>query len=114
MAESSTKRLRIALPKGSLQEPTLKLLANAGYNVYTSSRGLRPGSNDHEAAMDETVIKSGNPVAQILTTAEEKRCDLIVMGTRGHGALMDTMMGSTTSRVTRRSTIPVLSIRLPK
>ena len=76
-------------------------------------QNLRPGSNDHEAAMDETVIKSGNPVAQILTTAEEKRCDLIVMGTRGHGALIDTMMGSTTSRVTRRSKIPVLSVRLP-
>jgi ATP phosphoribosyltransferase len=48
MAESTEQRLRIALPKGSLQEPTLKLLANAGYNVYTSSRGLRPGSNDAE------------------------------------------------------------------
>ena len=77
-------------------------------------QNLRPGTNDHEAAMDETVIKSGNPVAQILTTAQEKRCDLIVMGTHGQGALMDTMMGSTTSRVTRRSAIPVLSVRLPK
>ena len=48
MADSSTNSLRIALPKGSLQEPTLKLLANAGYNVYTSSRGLRPSSNDAE------------------------------------------------------------------
>jgi ATP phosphoribosyltransferase len=48
MADSSQNTLRIALPKGSLQEPTLKLLANAGYNVYTSSRGLRPSSNDPE------------------------------------------------------------------
>jgi len=77
-------------------------------------QNLRPGTTDHEAAMDETVIKSGNPVAQILTTAEEKRCDLIVMGTHGQGALMDTMMGSTTSRVTRRAKIPVLSVRLPE
>jgi nucleotide-binding universal stress UspA family protein len=77
-------------------------------------QNLRPGTNDHETAMDETVIKRGNPVAQILTTAEEKRCDMIVMGTHGQGALMDTMMGSTTSRVTRRAKIPVLSVRLPK
>ena len=47
MAESSNK-LRIALPKGSLQEPTLALLAKAGYHVYTSSRGLRPASDDTE------------------------------------------------------------------
>lgn len=47
MADSSNS-LRIALPKGSLQDPTLKLLQKAGYNVYTSSRGLRPTSNDAE------------------------------------------------------------------
>ena len=76
-------------------------------------QNLRPGTNDHEAAMDETVIKIGSPVAQILETAEEKNCDLIVMGTHGRGALMDAMMGSTTNRVTRRSKIPVLSVRLP-
>ncbi len=76
-------------------------------------QNLRPGTNDHEAAMDETVIKIGSPVAQILETAEEKNCDLIVMGTHGRGALLDAMMGSTTNRVTRRSRIPVLSVRLP-
>lgn len=47
MADSPNS-LRIALPKGSLQEPTLKLLSKAGYNVYTSDRGLRPTSNDGE------------------------------------------------------------------
>ena len=40
--------LRIALPKGSLQEPTLHLLAKAGFHVYSSSRGLRPSSDDGE------------------------------------------------------------------
>jgi len=38
--------LKIALPKGSLQEPTLRLLEKAGYNIYTSDRGLRPSSDD--------------------------------------------------------------------
>lgn len=40
--------LRLALPKGSLQDPTLALLAKAGYTVYSSSRGLRPASDDSE------------------------------------------------------------------
>lgn len=48
MPDSTKNSLRIALPKGSLQEPTIKLLEKAGYNVYTSSRGLRPSSNDEE------------------------------------------------------------------
>jgi ATP phosphoribosyltransferase len=44
----SPKTLRFAIPKGSLQEPTIELLAKAGYEVYVSSRGLRPSSNDSE------------------------------------------------------------------
>jgi ATP phosphoribosyltransferase len=44
----SSNSLRIALPKGSLQEPTLALLAKAGYHVYSSGRGLRPTSDDAE------------------------------------------------------------------
>ncbi len=47
MSESN-RTLKVALPKGSLQDPTIKLLANAGYEVYLSSRGLRPSSNDPE------------------------------------------------------------------
>lgn len=43
-----SRTLKVALPKGSLQEPTIELLAKAGYEVYVSSRGLRPGSNDNE------------------------------------------------------------------
>ncbi len=44
----SANTLRLALPKGSLQEPTLALLEKAGYEVYSSSRGLRPASEDPE------------------------------------------------------------------
>ncbi len=40
--------LKLALPKGSLQNPTIQLLEQAGYNVYMSDRGLRPTSNDSE------------------------------------------------------------------
>ena len=47
MAEASPS-LKIAIPKGSLQEPTIDLFQKAGYNVYTSNRGLRPSSNDSE------------------------------------------------------------------
>lgn len=42
------QQLKIALPKGSLQDPTLHLFEKAGYNIYASSRGLRPSSDDQE------------------------------------------------------------------
>ncbi len=40
--------LRIGLPSGSLQEPTLNLLRTAGYPVYVSSRSYRPAIDDPE------------------------------------------------------------------
>ncbi len=40
--------LRLGLPKGSLQEPTLELLKRAGFNVVVSSRSYRPTVDDDE------------------------------------------------------------------
>lgn len=47
MAENPNK-LKLALPKGSLQERTLDLFEKAGFNIYVSSRGLRPTSDDSD------------------------------------------------------------------
>ncbi|MGC4015685.1 MAG: ATP phosphoribosyltransferase [Luteolibacter sp.] len=43
-----TRTLKIAIPKGSLEGPTIELLSKAGFEIYVSSRGLRPASNDPE------------------------------------------------------------------
>jgi len=51
-----SNRLKIALPKGSLQESTLELMKKAGFNVYMTSRGYRPSSNDAE--LDIFVIRA--------------------------------------------------------
>ena len=45
---SSKNVLRLGLPKGSLQEPTLELFKRAGYNVVVSSRSYRPSVDDDE------------------------------------------------------------------
>jgi len=66
-----------------------------------------------EEIEDDIIVQKGNPVEVILAVAEEKNCDLIVMGTHGRGALADVVMGSTTRRVIRRSPKPVLVVRLP-
>lgn len=48
MPESNNARntLRLGLPKGSLQEPTLELFKRAGYNVIVNSRSYRPSVDD--------------------------------------------------------------------
>ena len=69
--------------------------------------------NSPGVVTDEILIEAGNPVAQILKQSEERRCDLIVMGSHGTGTLADAMMGSTAQKVLRRSKKPVLVVRLP-
>lgn len=41
-----SQTLKIALPKGSLQDATVELFRKAGFNIYVSSRGYRPSSDD--------------------------------------------------------------------
>ena len=45
---SSAKQLKLGLPKGSLQDATLQLLARAGWRVTVSSRSYFPGIDDPE------------------------------------------------------------------
>lgn len=47
----SEKSIKFGLPKGSLQDPTVKLFNQAGWNVYVSSRSYRPSINDDEIDM---------------------------------------------------------------
>ncbi|MFW6178552.1 MAG: universal stress protein [Desulfohalobiaceae bacterium] len=61
--------------------------------------------------MDEVLVLRGDAAEKILELAHEYNYDLIVMGTHGRGLIKD-MLGSTAKKVTQRSEVPVLSIRL--
>ncbi len=63
--------------------------------------------------LDDVLVKRGNPVDVIIETAEKTGCDLIVMGTQGHGGLARFMLGSTAQKVLKQSRIPVLVVPLP-
>lgn len=62
--------------------------------------------------VDRVIVERGVPFETILHQAEKLNSDLIVMGTHGHGIVGGAMMGSTARRVVRRSTLPVMTIRL--
>ncbi len=54
--------------------------------------------------------KQGHVEQQILQAAHECRADLIVMTTMGHHGFLDALRGSTTERIVRNSTCPVLAL----
>src|SRR4051794_40417735 len=44
----NTMKLKLGIPKGSLQDATIQLFARAGFNVYVSSRSYFPTIDDPE------------------------------------------------------------------
>jgi nucleotide-binding universal stress UspA family protein len=55
-------------------------------------------------------VRTGDPVEQILAVAAEIKADLVVMATAGHHGFLDALRGSTTERVLRRLTCPLLAV----
>jgi nucleotide-binding universal stress UspA family protein len=78
------------------------------------SEEAKADAEDQTFVTDEILVKSGVPAEIIVQTAKEQNCDLIVMGTHGHGVIADVLIGSTAKWVVRQSAVPVLVIRLPK
>ena len=56
------------------------------------------------------VQRTGAPVAAILAKAVSTRAGCIVMGTHGHGAIYDLLVGSTTHGVIKNAPCPVLVV----
>jgi nucleotide-binding universal stress UspA family protein len=54
----------------------------------------------------ERVLRSGDPAAELALEAVE--LDLLVVGSRGHGPLGETLLGSVSSELVRTAPCPVL------
>ena len=59
----------------------------------------------------ETHLRSGDPDKEILRTAESLDVGVIVIGSRGLGALSRALMGSVSDSVVRHAHCPVLVVR---
>lgn len=56
----------------------------------------------------ETVQTNGSPILHIVEQANKLQADYIVMGSHGHTALYDLLVGSTTHGVLMRANCPVM------
>ncbi len=68
--------------------------------------------NLHDFENFECLIVPGLPYEQIIGQADEKSADLIVLGTHGRTGLDHVLFGSTAEKVVRKSSLPVLTVRL--
>ena len=53
----------------------------------------------------------GAPFLEIVQYAENEDCDLIVIGTHGHGPVQNMLLGSAADKVVRKAKCPVLVVR---
>jgi len=58
------------------------------------------------------VLRQGDAATEILAAADELKASMIVMGTHGRQGLAHLILGSVAEKVLRKSTVPVLSVRV--
>jgi len=61
-----------------------------------------------------TRVSTGNAAEEILKAADETNADMIAMSTHGRSGLRRLAFGSTTDKVLRGASVPVLLVRAPE
>lgn len=62
----------------------------------------------------ETAVLQGSPASALMDYTEENGVDVVVMGTHGRSGLGRFLLGSTTERLIRHASVPVMSVRPPR
>lgn len=57
------------------------------------------------------VFGQGSPYREIVRIARDENVDLLILGTHGHGAIVQALLGSVAERVVRHAPCPVLTVR---
>jgi nucleotide-binding universal stress UspA family protein len=97
--------------------------AMIGYEAFSFPDYLTEQVSDRERKLKElfetaapaslkcrVVVRKGVPYQQLLMVVEEEKPALMVVGTKGRSNMADVVVGSTASKMYRRSPIPLISI----
>jgi len=64
--------------------------------------------------VDKIIVAEGhNPAEVIVRTAVDLNADVIVIGAHAQSSIRDTLLGSTTQKVIRKSSVPVFVVQVP-
>ena len=85
----------------------------AGYYTDESEKVLKPIRTffAKQGLSAEFVAKQGHAADTIAATADKGKYDLLMLGSHGHGALGNLVMGSVATKVVAQCGVPVLLIR---
>jgi nucleotide-binding universal stress UspA family protein len=84
-----------------LEKHHQRIIENAAERVIKS----------HPDIKTTTSVKEGNPSKLIIDTAREEDVDLIVIGNKGTGGIVNWLLGGTSRNVVEACTVPVLVVK---
>ncbi len=88
-------------------EAMVEGIKKVGEKILQEAREIAD-SKDVEVNMELTW---GSPAQVILEKANSKPYDLIIMGSKGHGAISGLLLGSVSNRVTHLASCPVMVVK---
>jgi len=56
-------------------------------------------------------VAIGDPAAEIIEIADKEKADLIIIGSRGLGAIKGVVLGSVSQKVTHHAACPVMIVK---
>lgn len=101
--DSALKLFKRYVPKGVIGD----YLRDMSEHDLARSRKLL----DKAGIAHDMAIRFGDITTQILEEIQSSGCDMIVLGSKGRGALKSLVMGSVAQKVSARASVPVLLVR---
>jgi universal stress protein A len=89
----------------------VRLLQTVREKAQKKLKELYPSLVGASGIKVRTIVLEGKAYQEIVNTAEKLHSDLIIMATHGFTGLKHAVLGSTTERVVRHATCPVLTVR---
>ncbi|HEY7867720.1 MAG TPA: universal stress protein [Methylomirabilota bacterium] len=114
-AHATVRLLHVASAPSAVYDAEGKVVVYADQEAASrTSEGLdflRTLEAHFGGAPVESVVRFGDPVAQILDEAEAWGADLIVVGTAGRSGIGRVLLGSVAERVFAKAAVPVMLVR---
>ena len=98
----------VLMPTLSFEEAFMK---DAKANAEKNFAKLIAKYTDNGHPKVSTSVSFGPVTITICDAVEEKKADLVVMGTHGASGLKEFLVGSNTEKIVRRSSVPVIAIK---